>query len=176
MISYAYAASSEMPNQTIFASPSFWVAIAFIVFVVIFAKPVWKFSTKALDRKISAIEASIEEAANLREEAQDLLAKYKRKLVDAEDEAEAIVGQARKEASALKARMIKELEASLERREKLAIDRIAQAEKDATSEISIMTAEVSLTATRRLLIENINEKKANDLIDCSIEELAEKLN
>jgi len=177
MIPNAYASTtSGILPQTIFASPAFWVAIAFVIFVLICAKPIWKFTVKALDSKISEIEASIEEATNLRDEAQDLLARYKRKLADAEQEAEAIVSQARKEALTLKTRMTNDLEASLDRREKLAIGRIAQAENDATAEVRAMTANIALTATRQLLIENINDKKADALINSSIEDLSKKLN
>lgn len=177
MISTAYAASAEGVSQSAFYdSPTFWVAVSFVIFVSIFAKPVWKFATAALDKKIDEIEASIEEATKLREEAQDLLATYKRKIGDAEKEAEDIVGQARDEALALKNRMTEDLEASLERREKLAIDRIAQAEIDATTEVRAMTADVALEATRQLLIANAKDAKGDKLIDGAIKELSEILN
>ena len=177
MISHAYASvTSGIPPQAIYTSPAFWVAVAFIIFVIIFAKPAWKFTITALDGKINQIEASIEEATNLREEAQDLLASYKRKLADAEKEAEAIIGQAREEATTLKLQMAKDLEVSLNRREKLALDRISQAENDATVEVRAMITDIALSATRQLLIENINDAKADDLINASIKDLSNKLN
>jgi len=157
-------------------SPAFWVAVAFVVFILIFAKPIWKFTTRTLDSRITDIEESIEEATKLREEAQDLLASYKRKLIDAEKEAETIINEAREEALALKIRMTDDLEKSLERREKLAKERISQAENDATAEISTMTSEVALTAARQLLIENIDESKGDELIDFSIQDLSKRLN
>tara|TARA_B100000315_G_scaffold249276_1_gene280243 strand:- start:5923 stop:6462 length:540 start_codon:yes stop_codon:yes gene_type:complete len=179
MISTAYAAETAggaAAHGAFYDSPTFWVAISFAIFVVLLAKPVWKFATSALDKKIDEIEASIEEATKLREEAQDLLAGYKRKIADAEKEAEDIVGQARDEAQLLKNRMTTDLEASLERREKLAMDRIAQAENDATAEVRAMTADVALAATRQLLIDNAKDAKADELIDGAIKELPEKLN
>jgi len=177
MISHAYASvTSGIPPQAIYASPAFWVAVAFIIFIIIFAKPAWKFTITALDRKINQIEASIEEATNLREEAQDLLASYKRKLADAEKESEDIIGQAREEATALKAQMAKDLEASLNRREKRALERISQAENDATAEVRAMITDIALSATRQLLIENIKDAKADDLINTSIKDLSHKLN
>ena len=177
MISRAYAATSDnLISDSIFISPSFWVAIAFIVFILIFTRPIWRFTTKALDKKIEEIETSIEEATNLRKEAQDLLASYKRKLADAEQEAKAIVNEARKEALNLKNQMTQDLELSLERREKSAIERISQAENDATAEVKILAADIALNATQRLLIESINDDKADALIDSSIAELEKKLN
>ena len=177
MISHAYASvTSGIPPQAIYTSPAFWVAVAFIIFILIFSKPAWKFIITALDGKINQIEASIEEATNLREEAQDLLASYKRKLADVEKESEAIIGQAREEATALKLQMAKDLEDSLNRREKLALDRISQAENDATVEVRAMITDIALSATRQLLIENINDAKADDLINASIKDLSNKLN
>ena len=176
MISTAYAASEGASQAPFYDSPTFWVAISFAIFVLTFAKPVWKFATVALDKKIDEIETSLEEATKLREEAQDLLASYKRKIADAEKEAEDIIGQAREEAQALKNRMTTDLEGSLERREKLAIERIAQAETDATAEVRIMTAELALEATRQLLIDNVKDAKADELIDSAVKDLPNKLN
>ena len=177
MIANAYAAATDnIPPQALYDNPGFWVAVAFVIFVLIFARPVWKFSVKSLDKKINAIETSIEEATKLREEAQDLLASYKRKLATAEKEAEDIIGQAREEALKIKAQMTKELKSSLSRREKLALDRISQAENDATSEVRTMITDVALLATRQLLIENIDNKKADELINKSIVDLSNKLN
>jgi|TARA_B100000959_G_scaffold74583_2_gene79266 F-type H+-transporting ATPase subunit b len=177
MISTAYAASEGATSHSAFYdSPTFWVALAFAIFVVMLAKPMWKFTTTALDKKIDKIKISIEEATKLREEAQDLLAVYKRKIADAEKEAEGIVAQARDEALLLKNQMTEDLETSLERREKLAMDRIAQAETDATTEVRAMTADIALAATRQLLVDNANNTKADELIDGAIKELPEKLN
>ncbi len=177
MISTAYAASAEGASHgSMIDDPAFWVAVSFVIFVAIFAKPVWKFATSALDKKIDEIEATIEEATKLREEAQDLLASYKRKIADAEKEAEAIINQAREESQALKNRMTTDLEAALGRREKLAIDRIAQAENDATAEVRAMTADLALEATRQLLIDNVKDAKADELINAAVKELPNKLN
>jgi F-type H+-transporting ATPase subunit b len=72
--------------------------------------------------------------------------------------------------------MTKDLEVSLNRREKLALDRISQAENDATIEVRAMITDIALSATRQLLIENINDAKADDLINASVKDLSNKLN
>ena len=72
--------------------------------------------------------------------------------------------------------MTQDLELALERREKSAIERISQAENDATAEVKILAADIALNATQRLLIESINDDKADSLIDSSIAELEKKLN
>lgn len=177
MISSAYAnVANGIESQAFYTGPAFWVAIAFIFFVVIFTKPIWKFATSALDKKIKAIEDSIEESAKLREDAQDLLAKYKRKLSDAEVEAQNIIGQAREDAVALKDKLTTELEATLERKEKQAIERISQAENEAREEFRTITADLAIAATRQVLSEQIELSKADELIDQAIAELPDRLN
>ncbi len=177
MIGTAYAATEGAAHGAPFYhSTSFWVAVAFVILVVSLAKPVWKLVTVALDGKIEEIRSKIEEATKLREEAQDMLASYKRKIADAEKESEDIVTQAREEAKALKDRMTSDLEASLKRREKLAMDRIQQAEIEATAEVRAMTTEIALSATHQLLAENVKGDKADELVNDAIKELPEKLN
>ena len=176
MISTAFAASTNNSvPEAFYVSPAFWVAISFAIFIAVAAKPVWKYVTSALDKKIDAIELSIEEATKLREEAQDLLASFKRKIADAEKEAESIISQARDEAATIKDRMIINLEESLERREKLAISKISQAESDAMKEAQSMTANIALEATRQLLVQNIKDIKADELIDSAINDLTANL-
>ena len=86
-------------------SPSLWVAISFVIFVIVFARPVWKFATIALDKRIKEIKDSIDEATKLREEAQDLLASNKRKVVAVEKEVDDIVNKAREEAENIKSKL-----------------------------------------------------------------------
>jgi len=67
--------------------PTFWVAIAFLTFVALAARPVARALTGALDARSARIRAEIEEAQALREEAQKSVAEFKRKQRDALKEA-----------------------------------------------------------------------------------------
>ena len=122
-------------------------------------------------KKIADIQSRIEEATLLREEAQNLLAATKRKLTEAEKEGEDIIATARDEAQILRQRMTDDLEASLKRREKQAVDRIAQAEADATSEVRAIAADLAIDATRTLLADEAQGDKAASLIDDAIQDL-----
>ncbi len=177
-MSTAYAASAEGAAQaaSMWAEPTIWVAVSFVIFVVLFAKPAWNFATSALDKRIVEIESSIEEATKLCEEAQDMLAGYKRKIAEAEQEAEDIVAQARDEAKVLKDRIAMDMETSLKRREKLAMDKIQQAETEATAEVRALTSEIALSAAHQLLADNVKGDKADELVDGAIQELPENWN
>ena len=178
MISSAIAQTEIGVAQagSILNNPSLWVAISFVLFVILVAKPAWKFATSALDKRIDEIRSRIEEATKLREEAQDLLAAHKRKMAEAGKEADNIINQAREEAQDLKTKLLEELEVSLQRREKLAVDRIAQAEADAQEEVRTLTTDIALAAARGLLTDAVKDSKADALVNNAIKELPEKLN
>ncbi len=178
MIPSAVAQTADSAGQagSVLNNPSLWVAISFILFLALIAKPAWKFVTSSLDKKIDEIRTKIEEATRLREEAQDILAAHKRKLSDAEKEADDIINQAREEAQTIKTRLTEDLEEALQRREKLAMDRIAQAEADAKEEVRVLTTDIALKAARDLLADAVQGYKADALINDAIKELPEKLN
>lgn len=161
-----------------FADPTFWVAVAFIIFVALAIKPlgVHRQMFAALDKRGQRIGKEIEEAEALREEAQKLLADYKRKQRDAVKEAEEIVAHAKAEAGRLREQAQKDLEASLQRREQAAMEKIAQAEAQALQEIRNQAVDVALAATARLISDNLDQAKSASLVDEAIGDLSGKLN
>ncbi|MFN7635030.1 MAG: F0F1 ATP synthase subunit B, partial [Acetobacteraceae bacterium] len=92
------------------SNSNFWVAIAFVIFVVLAFRPASKALTAALDGRADRIRKELEEATRLREEAERTLADYQRRQRDALQEAEAIIAQARAEAERMRARATAELE------------------------------------------------------------------
>ena len=156
-------------------SPSLWVAISFVIFVIVFARPVWKFATIALDKRIKEIKDSIDEATKLREEAQDLLASNKRKVVAVEKEVDDIVNKAREEAENIKSKFGIDLETALKNRQKIANDRISQAESEAIESIKQINIEIAIKATEALLQQRVDSKENIKMIDEAIEELPDKL-
>ena len=87
-----------------FENPTFWVAVSFTLFIALLARyNVHGLITKALDDRADTIRRELDEARRLREEAQQLLVDYQRKAREAEDEATAIVEEARRTAEAMAA-------------------------------------------------------------------------
>jgi F-type H+-transporting ATPase subunit b len=159
-----------------FNDPTFWVAVGLIIFLVaiIFLK-VPKLVTKALDGRAEEIRNSIDQAASLREEAQQLLAEYQRKQRDAVKETEQMVAHARAEAERLSKAGAEKLEEALKRREQLAVEKIAQAETDAIREVRAISVDVAVAATRNLIASNMDESKSGALVDEAISDLSKKL-
>lgn len=155
--------------------PSFWVAVSFVIFVVLAWRPMKKAIAGALDERADKICRDLDEAVKLREEAQALLASYKRRQRDAENEVEEMLKNAKHEAERMREQAGRELEEMLKRREQQALDRIARAEADAVADVRRMAVELAIAATRRLLAENISEDRAAGLVDESIKQVEQKL-
>lgn len=156
--------------------PTFWVAIAFVVFVVLTAKPIGKAMTGGLDQRSESIRAEIENAQKLREEAQKLLADYKRKQRDAIKEIEEIAAHAKIEIERLKKNSAEELAESLKRREQAALEKIAQAEAHAVQDVRDQAVKIALAATGSLIRSNMDSARADALLQDAIKELPQRLN
>ncbi|NVJ90702.1 MAG: F0F1 ATP synthase subunit B [Methylocystaceae bacterium] len=180
MISAAHAASEHAAAAAhesggMLHDPTFWVALAFIVLIILAAKPVGRILATALDDRADTIKAQLDEAEKLREEAQQLLASYKRKQQEAEEEAAKILQRAKDEAARLEVKSKENLEAALKRREAAATARIAQAEATAIEEVQAFATSVALKAAEQLMSDNISAQKANAMIDAAIAELPKQL-
>ena len=158
------------------SSPEFWVAVGFLILVAGIARPAWRGITAALDARGERIKASLDEARTLHEDAQHLLAEYQRKQRDAAQEAERIIAQAREEAQRLRAEATEALERTLERRQALAHEKIAQAEADALREVRNAAVDIAIAATAKVIGERLGEDRAAALIDESVEDLPRHLN
>jgi F-type H+-transporting ATPase subunit b len=157
------------------SAPETWVAVAFVILVVLLWKPAQRALLSALDARAARIERELSEAARLREEAQALLAQYQRKHRDAMKESEAILVRAKAEADRLSQQAASDLAASLKRREELALQRIAQAEQQAAADVRAAAVDVAIAATEKLLAEKLEGAKGDALIDQAIRELPAKL-
>jgi F-type H+-transporting ATPase subunit b len=156
-------------------SPTFWVMVAFFVFVIAVFKPIRAALTGALDDKIGQIRTEIEEAQRLREEAQATLASYQRKQRDAAQEIEAMMAHAKSEAEAHRKSAESALEAMLKRQEQSALEKIQQTEAAAVQEIRDRAVTVALSATVTLLEEKLSGDAGDALIDDAIKALPSQL-
>ncbi|MDE0408910.1 MAG: F0F1 ATP synthase subunit B [Alphaproteobacteria bacterium] len=159
-----------------FSDPTFWTAVGFVIFVAAIARPVWRMATKALDDRAAGIKASIDDAAALREEAQAMLAEYKRKQQGAEEEAQAVLAHAREEAARMGREAAGALEDALKRREQQALAKIAQAEQEALADVRAHAVRLSAAAARALIERHLDKPRADALVAESVESLPRHLN
>lgn len=158
-------------------APEFWVAVSFLAFVALLLKMgVPALVTKALDDRAAAVRSELDQARRLREEAQDLLADYQRKQRAATDEAKAIIEQAKRDAEALKAETARNLKEQLERRARLAEEKIARAEAQAVSDVRAAAVDAAVHAAERLMSDKLAADRGATLVDSAIRDLKGKLN
>jgi F-type H+-transporting ATPase subunit b len=159
------------------ATPELWVLVSFVLFLALLVY--YKIPdrlVKALDDRADRIRAELDEARRLREEAQAILADYQRKQRDAEKEAEDIIALARREAEVFAGESRKGLTESLERRLKLAEEKIARAEEQAIKDIRSKAVDVAVAAAEQLIARELKGKSAESLVDKSIRDVSTRLN
>lgn len=158
-----------------FADPSFWVGLAFVLVVALTFKKVSRAVTAGLDARAAKIRTQIEDARKLREDAQALLAEYQRKQRDAMAEAEKIISSAKAEAARLKTQAEQDLAHALTRRKEQALERIAQSEAQAVAQVKNMAVDAALAAAEILIAKNMDGAKRDALTEKAIGELGGKL-
>ena len=155
----------------------FWVAVAFVVFIgILVYVGVPKMLVGALDDRARRVQAELDEARRLKEEAQKLLAEYKSKQKQADEEAAAIIAGARAEAERIAAESKTKMEEFIARRTKLAETKIAQAEAQAVADVRAAAAEAAVTAAEKILTDTVKGKVADDLVTRGIGDVKAKLN
>ncbi len=158
-------------------NPAFWVGLCFGVFLLLLIyKKVPATVAASLDNRAELIRNELDEARRLREEAQALLADYERKQRGAEKEAESIITLAREEAEALAAETRENLKESLERRARIAEDKIARAEEQALGEVRTAAVNVAIAAAEQIISKKMTAAASKKLVDQSIKDLKTKLN
>jgi F-type H+-transporting ATPase subunit b len=153
-----------------------WVALAMLVVFAIFLwKRVPAVIAGALDRKIATIRAQLDEAAQLRAEAESLKADYEAKAAAADKERETMLERARHEAEAIVEQAKSDTAALIERRARMAEDKIAAAERHAIDEVRARAARAAAAAATRLIAEEMDSATDKGLIDRTIEGLGGSL-
>lgn len=133
--------------------PFQWVSIAmFVLLLVAFAGlKVHKTLAGGLDSRIAAIKANLEEAKQLRAEAEALREEYAAKIAGAEKDAEAMLDNARREAEGIVAKAEEDTAAMVARRERMATHKIAAAERQALADLRARAADASTAAAATLI-------------------------
>ena len=149
--------------------------IALIILVVALWKPAKRMVLGTLDGRAERIRAELDEAQRLHEEAKALVARYQRQLHEGEKLAAEIVAGAEAERGRLEQKMRADYDAAVKRRTDQAMDRIAQEEQRAVSEVRTRAADLAIRTARQLLTERVGEAETQGMIRGAIEDVSRKL-
>jgi F-type H+-transporting ATPase subunit b len=159
-----------------FLQPASWVLVAFIIFIsLVFFFKIPSMLGRLLDDKIQSIKNELDQARELKEDANTLLAEYERKIEYAKDEADEIISRSELSAKSYEEISNKKSEELIARFEKQSLDRIKQAEKSAISKISEEMINKSINISEKIIKENMSDQNSDQLFTGSIEQI-KKLN
>jgi F-type H+-transporting ATPase subunit b len=160
-----------------FFDPETWVAIAFVILMVVFGYlGVFKKAMAALDHRADRIKAELDDATRLKQEAAKVLADYKARTASAEREAADIIANARSEAERIAIEAKAKVEDFVARRTKTAEGKIALAEAQAVADVRAAAAEAAVQAASTILSQSVRGQVADDLLAKGISEVRQKLN
>ena len=149
--------------------PSAWVAAAMAVLILIM---IWKkvpgLIAGGLDSSIAEIKKQLAEAKALRAEAEVLRKEYADKIANAEKDAAAMLEHARHEAEAIIAKAEVDTTNVITRREKMAEDKIAAAERGAIADLRARAADAAAVAAGGLIAANHGPAADKALVDEAI--------
>ena len=160
-----------------FTQPETWVAIAFVILMVLFAYlGIHKTVLTALDHRSERIKAELDDAKRLKEEAAKLLGEYQARRASAEREAGEIVANAKAEAERIAVEAKAKMEDFVARRTKTAESKIALAEAQAVADVRAAAANAAVSAASTILSQSVKGSVADDLLAKGIAEVRTKLN
>ena len=155
---------------------NFVVLLAFLLFiaVLVYVKVPGKLAGM-LDARAAGIQADLNEAKALREEAQTVLASYERKQKKVKDQAERIIEHAKSEAALAAEQAKEDLKASITRRLAAAEDQIASAQAAAVKDVRDRAIQIAVAAAGDLIAANMTADNGNELVEDAIKTVSEKL-
>lgn len=156
------------PKTPFYLETEFWVAMAFFLLLIGLIWPISKVVRSLLKAKINSVVSRIDNAVNLRDEAQKLLADYERKLISAKPEAEKIINDAMKKIEVAKEDSLLQLDKELQSQTRTVETKIDVAVNNVREEISNLICNIALKNVRKICSEELSEQKQNELIDSSI--------
>jgi len=160
-----------------FAEPEFWVAVAFLILLGVFAYlGVRRTVLTTLDHRPDRIRAELDDARRLKDEAAKVLEQYKARRASAEREAEEIITGAKADAERIASEARAKMEDFVVRRTKTAESKIALAEAQALADVRAAAAEAAIAAASTILSQSVKGEVADDLLSKGIQDVREKLN
>ena len=152
-----------------------WIAMAMLaVFAILLWKRVPALIGAALDKKIAGIREQLDEAARLRAEAEAIKAEYEARAAQADAEAATMLARAQTEAEGIVRQAEADAAALVERRAKMAEDKIAAAERTAIEQIRAKAASAAAAAAEQLIRDKLDAGADKALVDQAIAEMGKR--
>jgi F-type H+-transporting ATPase subunit b len=168
----AHGGEAHAKPKALGMDATMWVALAMLFVIALF---IWKkvpaMIGAALDKQIAGIKDQLDQATNLRKEAEGIKAEYEAKANQAAADAEAMKAAADEEAKQIVAKAKDDATALIARRSKSAEEKIAAAERAAVADVRAKAASAAAAAAAALIAQHHDGKADAGLIDETIAKL-----
>jgi F-type H+-transporting ATPase subunit b len=152
-----------------------WASLSFFVFLLGFFRYAVPPIVKALDARTESISHELQEAVRLKEAAQALLADYKLKQKQMEDEAAQMLAQAKQDAQTLRQQAEAQLQETIARRTQQAEQQISRAQATALADIQALMVNGALDGAQMLLAAELKGDQHQRLLDTAIADIKSKI-
>ena len=148
-----------------------WTLLVFGLSFWLLAKVAFPRITEALDKRQHAIEESIDHAAKVREEADELLREYRERLADARGQADEIVARARRTAESAEQETLADARTKREEMMEQTRRDIEAETRRAIQEIRAEVADLTVLATEKVTRKSLDSADQRRLVEEALGEL-----
>ena len=149
-----------------------YILISFILLILLVFRKILKKTTIVLNAQKEKIQKKMKEAEELRVQAEALYQKAQQEYESASKECHDIIQAGQKEAKRKEAQLRDIFKSTIQRRQKLAMLRIEQAEKDALSILKNKMIDISIEVSRQIIEKNMSPEQDDALINQHIDAIA----
>lgn len=149
-----------------------WTIVTFVVFLFVLKKAAWGPLIAGLDKREAHYAKLLADAQADRDRATKLLSEYEQKLKSAQQQVEAIIAEARRDADTTKADIVATAQREAETTRQRAIDDIARAKDQAVNELFSHVRANVIAATEKILARSLNDADHSRFIDEALAEVS----
>lgn len=149
----------------------FWTAVTFIVVLIVLWLFAWKPIIQGLDARNEKIQDDLDSSRKLREQAEALMADYKKHLDAAKDQALQIIDEGKKDAESIRQRILNDAKKEAEEIHDRAIGEITQAKTKAIKELEKEVVDISVAIISKILSRDVSKEDHRNIILKELDQL-----
>lgn len=151
---------------------TFWVAISFVIFcLIIVYKKIPQVINNLLNNKINEIKSEIDNAKNLKNESEQLLKKYKKKIEDAHMEKNQILNSEKKETEIFIQESENKFEQLILNKKKSLEQKLDQMKVKAIKDMQNISNKIALEAVKKIISNSANDEKMKVINQKNLEKI-----
>ena len=148
-----------------------WFSIVFVILFFLMKKFALPPLQEAMQERSNKIRRDLENAEQVRDEAQKILEDYQRQLADAKSEANRIIDEARQTAENLRKDLMKRAESEVEELRQKAKEDINAAQERAMSDLQARVGTMAIELAEKVVESSLDREANQRLIDSYIQQV-----